>query len=69
MHWRCQSTVWAIGNAQPHGGAGEEFADLLAVRDLASGMRLLWLPVPEATATTTTAALLSLLVLCRRPLG
>ena len=40
----------------------------MAVRDLASGMQLLWLPVPEATATTTTAALLSLFMLYGAPL-
>jgi hypothetical protein len=40
----------------------------LAVRDLASGQQLLWLPVAEATAATTVAALLWLFTLHGAPL-
>jgi hypothetical protein len=52
--------VWPIDYARPPLPLDEGYADLPAVRDLASGMQLLWLPVAEATAATTAAALLSL---------
>jgi hypothetical protein len=44
--------------AEPPLPPEEGFTDLLAVRDLAGGLQLLWLPVAEATAATTVAALL-----------
>jgi transposase InsO family protein len=68
LHWQYPGTVWAIDYARPPLPLEEGYTDLLAVRDLASGMQLLWLPVPEATATTTTAALLSLFMLYGAPL-
>jgi hypothetical protein len=54
--------------AEPPLPLEEGFTDLLAVRDLASGVQLLWLPVPAATAATTVAALLSLFMLYGAPL-
>jgi transposase InsO family protein len=69
LHWQYPGTVWAIDYARPPLPLEEGYTDLLAVRDLASGVQLLWLPVPEATATTTTtAALLSLFMLYGAPL-
>jgi hypothetical protein len=57
LHWQRPGTVWAIDYAQAPLPLEEGFTDLLAVRDLASGRQRLWLPVTEATAATTTAAL------------
>jgi transposase InsO family protein len=68
LHWQLPGTVWAIDFARPLLPLEEGYSDLLAVRDLASGMQLLWLPVAEATAATTTAALLSLFLLYGAPL-
>lgn len=68
LHWQQPGTVWAIDYAQPPLPLEEGYTDLLAVRDLASGLQLLWLPVAEATAATTTAALLSLFLLYGAPL-
>jgi transposase InsO family protein len=68
LHWQHPGTVWAIDYARPPLPLEEGYTDLLAVRDLASGMQLLWLPVPEATAAATTAALLSLFALYGAPL-
>jgi transposase InsO family protein len=68
LHWQQPGTVWAIDYARPPLPLEEGYTDLLAVRDLASGMQLLWLPVAEATAATTTAALLSLFTIYGAPL-
>lgn len=68
LHWQQPGTVWAIDYARPPLPLEEGYTDLLAVRDLASGMQLLWLPVAEATAATTTAALLSLFMIYGAPL-
>jgi transposase InsO family protein len=68
LHWQQPGAVWAIDYARPPLPLEEGYTDLLAVRDLASGMQLLWLPVAEATAATTAAALLSLFVIYGAPL-
>jgi transposase InsO family protein len=68
LHWQQAGAVWAIDYARPPLPLEEGYTDLLAVRDLASGMQLLWLPVTEATAATATAALLSLFMLYGAPL-
>jgi len=68
LHWQQPGLVWAIDFARPPLPLEEGYTDLLAVRDLASGMQLLWLPVAEATAATTAAALLSLFLLYGAPL-
>jgi transposase InsO family protein len=68
LHWQQPGAVWAIDYARPPLPLEEGYADLLAVRDLASGMQLLWLPVAEATAATTAAALLSLFAIYGAPL-
>ena len=57
LHWQRPGRVWAIDYAEPPQPLEEGFTDLLAVRDLASGLQLLWLPVAAATATTTVDAL------------
>jgi transposase InsO family protein len=68
LHWQQPGSVWAIDYARPPLPLEEGYTDLLAVRDLAGGMQLLWLPVAEATAATATAALLSLFLLYGAPL-
>src|SRR5262245_26763715 len=68
LHWQQAGTVWAVDYARPPLPLEGRYTDLLAVRDLAGGMQLLWLPVAEATAATTAAALLSLFMLYGAPL-
>jgi transposase InsO family protein len=68
LHWQQPGTVWAIDYAEPPQPLEEGFTDLLAVRDLASGLQLLWLPVAAATAATTVAALQALFALYGPPL-
>ena len=57
LHWRRPGTVWAIDFAEPPLSVDGRFDRLLAVRDLASGMQLLWLPVADETARTAIAGL------------
>jgi transposase InsO family protein len=68
LHWRRPGAVGAMDYAEPPLPLEEGFADLLAVRDLARGMQLLWLPVAEATAAPTVAALLWLFTVYGAPL-
>jgi transposase InsO family protein len=68
LHWQRPGAVWAMDYAEPPLPLEEGYTALLAVRDLASGQQLLWLPVAEATATTTAAALLWLFTLHGAPL-
>ena len=67
-HWQQPGSVWAIDFAEPPQPLEEGFADLLAVRDLASGSQLLWLPVPAATAEETIAVLQMLVTIYGAPL-
>lgn len=60
LHWRQPGTVWAIDFAEPPLPVDGRFGRLLAVRDLASGMQLLWLPVADESAHSAVAALESL---------
>jgi transposase InsO family protein len=68
LHWQRPGAVWAVDYAEPPLPLEEGFTALLAVRDLASGQQLLWLPVAEATAATTTAALVWLFTVYGAPL-
>jgi transposase InsO family protein len=68
LHWQRPGAVWAMDYAAPPLPLEEGYSALLAVRDLASGQQLLWLPVAEATAATTVAALLWLFALHGAPL-
>jgi hypothetical protein len=67
LHWPSPGVVWAMDYAKPPLPLEEGFTDVLAVRDLASGYQLLWLPVEAATAATTVAALLWLFTLYGAP--
>jgi transposase InsO family protein len=60
LHWTRPGSVWAIDFAEPPAPLEGRYARVLAVRDLASGFQLAWLPVPDEAAATTVAALESL---------
>jgi len=57
LHWQKPGSVWAIDFAEPPLAVDGCYDRLLAVRDLASGMQLLWLPVSDESAQTAIAAL------------
>jgi len=60
LHWQTPGRVWAMDFAEPAELGGTEclppvdglYAYLLAVRDLASGYILAWLPLPDMTTAT-----------------
>jgi transposase InsO family protein len=58
--WTRPGAVWAIDYAEPPSPIEGSYGCLLAVRDLASGYQLLWLPVPDESAQTAVAALAAL---------
>jgi hypothetical protein len=57
LHWSRPSAVWAADFTAPARPVDGCFDRLLAVRDLASGAQLLWLPVSDESAPTACAAL------------
>jgi transposase len=57
LHWKRPGSVWAIDFAEPPLPVDGCYKYLFAVRDLASGMQLLWLPVRDESARTAIAAL------------
>jgi hypothetical protein len=57
LYWRRPGSVWAIDFAEPPLPVDGCFGRLLAVRDLASGFQLLWLPATDESAKTAVAAL------------
>ncbi len=60
LTWHSPGRVWAIDHAKPPNPIDGIYPKLFAVRDLASGMELLWQPVPDETALTTRDILLAL---------
>jgi transposase InsO family protein len=68
LHWTAAGAVWALDFAEAPRPVEGVYPYLLAVRDLGSGRQLLWLPVAEATASVTIAALASLVALYGAPL-
>jgi len=60
LSWPVPGRVWAIDFAEPPAPIDGRFGSLLAVRDLASGMPLLWRPVGAATAAEAAAGLAGL---------
>jgi transposase InsO family protein len=60
LHWLQVGAVWAMDYTQAPQPIDGCYAYLLAVRDLASGMQLLWLPQEEAAATQVLEALAGL---------
>ena len=63
LHWHQPGAVWAMDHSEPGtkhlriGPIDDHWPHLFAVRDLASGCQLGWLPVLDETAETTIAAL------------
>ena len=74
LHWLVFGSVWAIDFAMPSWSdralpaIDGRFPYLLAVRDLASGYVLAWLPVTAATAALTRVVLAQLFAQYGRPL-
>jgi transposase InsO family protein len=50
LRWLRPGSVWAIDHSQPPRPIDGRFSQILAIRDLASGMQLAWTPVADATA-------------------
>jgi len=57
LHWQRPGTVWAMDFSEPPAPVDHVYPRLLAVRDLASGLQLLWLPVTDESAPTVQQAL------------
>jgi transposase InsO family protein len=68
LHWRGPGRVWAMDYAEAPCWIDGCYRYVLAVRDLASGQQLLWLPLAAATAATTMAQLALLFALYGPPL-
>jgi hypothetical protein len=76
LHWQVPGRVWAIDFAEPSllkatcslPPIDGNYPYLLAVRDLASGCQLAWLPVAQADAATVQAVLKELFALHGAPL-
>jgi hypothetical protein len=68
LHWPSAGRVWAIDFTGPLAPVDGQYPYLLAVRDLASGQQLLWLPTADPTAAVTTNALASLFATHGAPL-
>jgi len=69
LHWSTPGAVWAIDHHGPRAQAIDGRCHyLLAVRDLASGQTLLWLPVTDATAHTAVKAIEMLFMVHGAPL-
>jgi transposase InsO family protein len=68
LHWTRPGAVWAIDFSEAPTAIDGLYPYLLAVRDLASGQQLLWLPVQHQTAAEAAQALTGLFVLHGAPL-
>jgi transposase InsO family protein len=68
LHWQVVGAVWAIDFAEAPRAVEGQWPYLLAVRDLASGMQLLWQPVKAATAAAVLEALAWLMGVSGAPL-
>jgi hypothetical protein len=68
LHWQVPGSVWAADFAQAPQPIDGRYPYLLAVRDLASGRQLLWLPVMLANSDAILRALASLFALYGAPL-
>jgi transposase InsO family protein len=60
LRWQRPGTVWAIDHSEPPRPIDGCYPQILAVRDLASGMQLAWTPVLDATAAEALSILESL---------
>ena len=69
LTWNCPGRVWAMDHAKPSQPVDGIYPATFAVRDLASGMVLDWLSVPDEMSVTTRDALLALFVEFGPPLA
>ena len=60
LTWHMPRGVWAMDHTEPPRPIDGLYKSLFSVRDLASGMQLAWLPVPDETAETTLPILQAL---------
>jgi transposase InsO family protein len=60
LTWSGPGCVWAIDHSQPPRPIDGVYPAALAVRDLASGCQLAWLPVPDEEAASTAVVLTTL---------
>jgi transposase InsO family protein len=60
LHWTRPGAVWAIDFAVPAAAVEGRYSRLLAVRDLASGYQLAWLPVADESGRTVSDTLQAL---------
>jgi hypothetical protein len=68
LHWHQPGTVWAMDHVDPLQLIDGRWPYILAVRDLASGFQLAWLPVRDQSADTTIAVLQGLFLQYGPPL-
>ena len=68
LHWRRPGAVWAIDHSVPPRHIDGCYNQILAVRDLASGMQLAWTPVADATAAEALSMLEALVAQHGAPL-
>jgi hypothetical protein len=68
LRWPIPGRVWAMDFTDAPGPIDGLYPHVLAVRDLASGNQLLWLPVPQMTAAVTIEALTMLFTIHGPPL-
>lgn len=68
LHWQLPGAVWAIDFAEAPCPIDGIYPYLLAVRDLASGLQLAWLPVRNLTAREAMRGLQPLFVMHGPPL-
>jgi len=68
LRWQRVGAIWAMDYTQPPAAVDGMYPSILVVRDLASGMQLMALPVAAETAEETLAALHSLFLEHGRPL-
>ena len=57
LHWNVSGAVWAIDHSEPPRPIDGLYTQILAVRDLASGLQLAWTPVADATVLGSVAVL------------
>ena len=68
LRWTWAGAVWAMDFAEPPAPVDASFRYILSVRDLGCGKALLWLPVPDKSASVVRDALRALLLELGAPL-
>lgn len=57
LTWKQPRRVWAMDHVHAPSPIDGCYSEILSIRDLASGLQLAWLPVPDEMADTTCAVL------------